>query len=557
MDFKGSRSEYDPLWSLVYSYWYSAGNKYQHVYLHPTTFSGPPEVISSWASPELVSDPASGGRSPVVAADIDGDSMYLGAPVHIILYDVLSLDYILEEPPKHAYWDPEKAQVYNISRNDEFNITLRDTSDTSFSTKTTDTSDWSIGGSASASASITAKENFSTVIGGESAEMSAGISGKVGYDYKEHESDYNSSSLQRTVTYGGSTNRDDYVVGRLQVIHVWRYRLFGVNATDPNEFPFYEIIIPGSSLGLYGEDLDDPDVLYTDAGGLNFDWYRPTHENGNILSYPQYFSKPPDLGSYTIPCDPGTADCEDGQKKISGLMLTALAEILRWQQRSGIAYLQRGEWQRRRAQFLPHLAENLSVKGSFKSEVTVGTKRKGGSVSSSISAEAEFHNSNSWGSATTSDYKTSATTGITLNTSGCSAITAYAYYPVFYQTTDGTIKTTFAVDPLVGDSGKEWWTDKYGQLPDLALNLPLRFYLYTNSQYNTKNWTPTASNTRKKMRGFFVLHNEPNEATGTYDEYAGAVVDGETALLERACLQLQRDPIRYANRHCALRCGGL
>ncbi len=529
--FKGSRSTYDPLWSLVWSSWTSSGN-YQHVYIHPATFPSAPGFYSVWQSPEVVSAPTSGGRAPIVAADVDGDSMYLGAPVHIVLYDVLSLDYILEEPPKHAFWDPDKAQVYSVSRNDDFNITLRDTSDTTFSTKTTDTSDWSIGGSASASASMTVKENFSTVIGGESAELTAGISGKVGYDYKEHESDYNSNSLQRTVTYGGSTNRDDYIVGRLQLINVWRYRLYGIVATEPGEEPFYEIVIPGNSLGLYGEDLSDPEVLYTDAGGLNFDWYRPTHENGNILSYPQYFAKPSDLGSYTIPCEPGSSGCVDGQKTVLGLMLPPMLKYCDGNSAPVSLTFSEASGSGEEHSSSHTMAENLAVKASFKSDVTVGTKRKGASLSTSVSAEAEFHNSNSWGSATTSDYKTSATTGITLNTSGCSAITAYGYYPVFYQATDGTIKATFAADPLVGNSGAEWWTDNYGQLPDLALNLPLRYYLYTNSQWNTKSWAPTASNTRKKTQSFFVRRNEMNMETGTYDEYAGAVTDGDTARLE-------------------------
>lgn len=153
-------------------------------------------------------------------------------------------------------------------------------------------------------------------------------------------------------------------------------------------------------------------------------------------------------------------------------------------------------------------------------------------MSTQFKVEAEFHNSNSWGDASTTSFITNSNTGITLNRLGCNSENAYAYYPVLYQATDGTYKATFAADPLGSQFGSAYWRDHYGQAPDLALNLPLRFHFSTTSQWNTGNWVPTTSAQRKMMRGFFVRHSVPSSVTGLYSEYGGAVPDGDTVRLE-------------------------
>jgi len=520
--FKGSRSSSDPLWSLALTMW--GGTTYIVETLQPSALPAAPEFLGRTTSTTMGA-PTSGARLPVVAVDADGDNMLLGAPVHMVIYDVINLDFMLQEPPKHAFWDPDLAQVYSVSRTDDFNITMYSSEGTSFTSKSTDSSDWSIGGSLSASAKGTVGANASAVIAKTSMQASVEVSGKIAYDYQKHESEYNEGREERTVTFTGATNKDDYLVGRLQALHIWRYRIFGMGLDDPAESPFFEIVIPG-----------DATDLEADAGGLNFDWYQPTHENGNILSYPEFVEgqtfNPPDLGSYTIPCEPGTPGCVDGQKTVTELLLKPAvqfcdgnfgARALTFSSESG------GGGERNSSHTL---AENAAIKGSYKTSATLGTKRNNVSTSFEFSAEAEFHNSNSWGDSSSSNYKTTSGTGITLNRKGCSSTNAYAYFPVLYQTTDGTIKATFAVDPLGSQGGRQWWIDHYGQQPDLALNLPWRFYFSTVSQWNTGNWMPTSSAVRKQMRGFFVRHNVPNATTGLYDEYAGAVTDGDIARLE-------------------------
>jgi hypothetical protein len=71
------------------------------------------------------------------------------------------------------------------------------------------------------------------------------------------------------------------LVAQLQTFDVWRYRAFGISPTDAQGQPlngFYELVLPGPTVEARG-------------GGLNFDWYQPLHENGNILSYPTLMNK--------------------------------------------------------------------------------------------------------------------------------------------------------------------------------------------------------------------------------------------------------------------------
>jgi hypothetical protein len=70
---------------------------------------------------------------------------------------------------------------------------------------------------------------------------------------------------------------------------------------------------------------------------------------------------------------------------------------------------------------------------------------------------------------------------------------AYAIYPTVYTTLDGTNKVAYAVDPLRSAAGRSFWASLYGALPDLALNLPLRFVL------SAGQWVVNELSSRKQM----------------------------------------------------------
>ncbi len=473
---------------------------------------------------------------PVVAYDLDGKSVNLGAPVHFLLEDVVNTDFALQEPPKHAFYDnrptidvngrpvpnPTYGQVVTVSRYDETNVALRTSQGTTFSGTSKDSSDWTIGGSVEASAGATISGGFP---GLAKASASIDVTAKVGYDYNQKKESYNSNYHRRTITQTERTDRDDKLVGRMQTVDVWRYRVYGVAVNNPEGQPtnaFYEVVLPGPTTHFSG-------------GGLNFDSYQPTYENGNILSYPRASSStftPPDLGEHRIPCPspvpPGQQCNADGTLTVGGPLVPA-RQIFFDGTSGTLAYdYQNTTGSGNSFGYSHKLAESLDVKVGVKAKAT--TPFVSGEARASL--DVEMHNSNSWGSLRTSDNSTTSETGITLNRSAGDSTQAYAFYPVFYTTADGTIKVAHAVDVLASATGRAFWAGVYGRKADPALNLPSRFTPVYGQSGALSGWAPNYQSTRKRMRGFFVRKAELNPVTNTYDLLASNPLAGEKVRVE-------------------------
>jgi hypothetical protein len=497
--FTGNGDIKNPLWSLALGTW-----------VVPSIFdlrvlkigaSGP-----SVAFAKRYTQPVLGefGRFPLVAYDTDGDSVYLGAPVHFTVSNMIRPQVIFQEPPKHtAYLG---GQVVNVSRLHDFYVELKDSRGTTFASTTTDTTDWNIGGSLDISAKTSVEVGDIEKTG---AKGTIEGSLKIGYDYDGHKEDYNSGYASNTLTFTGQTVTDDLLVAQLQTFDVWRYRAFGISPTGAQGQPlngFYELVLPGPKVEARG-------------GGLNFDWYQPLHENGNILSYPPLVNKtftPSDLGSFTLP---------NGEKKTEPLVP---ATLLAFDGTSGTIQLDfsktSGSGSQRESSHT--LAENLDVKASVEAstELLIAKTKSEGSVAVNV------HNSNSWSQLKTSDNETNTSTGITLNKPGGSATRAYNFAPVFYFAQDGTVKVVHAVDVLGNAAGRSFWASTYGQKPDPALNLPLRFEPDLTPFSST--WLVNPLNSRKKIRGFFLRKADLNPVTKDYDYLASAPTEGDKVRIE-------------------------
>jgi hypothetical protein len=499
--FSGNGDIKNPLWSLAVGAWVIPS-----IYDLRVLQVGPSGLSTAFAKRYLQPVLNEFRRFPLVAYDADGDSVYLGAPVHFTVANLVRPQFIFQEPPKHtAYLG---GQVVNVSRMTDFYVELKDSAGTTFASTTGDATDWNIGGSLEGSAKATLTVGNADIIKSE-AKGSVEVSGKVAYDYDKHQEGYNSQYATNTLTYTGQTNADDFLVAQIQTFDVWRYRAFGISPSDGHGQQlngFYEIVLPGPKLEARG-------------GGLNFDWYQPLHENGNILSYPALINKtftPSDLGSFTLP---------DGTKKTEPLVP---ATLLAFDGTSAAVELDfsktSGGGSTRESSHT--LAENLDTKLSYEAttNILVGQTTVEGSVGGNV------HNSNSWSNFTTSDSETNTSTGITLSKPVGTASRAYNFAPVFYFAKDGTIKVVHAVDVLGNAAGRSFWASTYGQRPDPALNLPLRFERDTTPFSNT--WFANTLTSRKKIRGFFLRKADLNPVTNDYDYLASAPVEGDKVRIE-------------------------
>ncbi len=359
------------------------------------------------------------------------------------------------------------------------------------------------------SAGVTAKAGGDVGLIKASTQSSLDISGKVSYDYDSHKDSYNSSYAASTLTFTGTTSDDDYIKADYQVLDIWRYRVYGINATDEEGNPtngFYQIVLPGPKLEARG-------------GGLQFDWYQPEHENGNILSYPALSSStftPADLGSFELP--DGTPESKPlipPEEVFFGGSATTINLDTTNQTGTGGAF-----------KYSSTMAASVDVKYASKATAEVNASVAQFGAESRFSMDFNAHSKLSFSENRTTDATQTNGTGIALNVPSGDFNKGYGFAPVFYVAQDGTLKVTHAADVLGSAAGKTFWTGRYGGKPDPALNLPQRFAVVSDS------YVPNPLTSRKRIRGFFPRKPDLNPVTGDYDYLADAPTVGDVVRIE-------------------------
>jgi hypothetical protein len=447
---------------------------------------------------------------PLVAYDYDGDSLFLGAPVHIQAEGVINTDTVLYEPPKHAFYDSFAAaghnptnQVINISRLGSFNLTTTDSSGTQLTSSSQDNSNWTIGGSAAVTAKASVEGGVPEVA---SVSISIADTAKIGYSYNSTSQETDSSYTSSTISHQGTTNADDWVAYRAQVFDIWRYRVYGTSVTDTQNNTsnaYFDYVLPG------------PCEAFQNSG-IDTDWYQPTHENGNILSYPflnQYV--PPDVGSFPQP-DGTTFDGTLASGPSATFGGSSSSHTLTFQSQQG------STTQKSYSHTLTE-SNDFDVTTSASADIDPATK-----VSASLSVDLNFNNSNSWSKTTTNGKTTNDINSVTLNVGGGETFYSYQFYPVIYTSQDGTLKSAFSVQI----PPNSFWYQYYGQLPDPALNLPQRFgWSSSCSQGTTDCLTTNTWDSRKTIRGFDVLSATQNPVTQQYTPLPGIISEAQSVRL--------------------------
>ena len=504
-NFQGYVEGRSPLWNLMLSGWNADGA----LQLTRVNFESPGCVAQS-GSPQTVAAPVlpvlGGARPALVAYDHDGDSLYVGAPVHFTLTDLARTDFIIQEPPKHLAY--VGGRIRNVSRRGDFFVELRDSQSASFATRSTNKTDFGFGTAVEISAKDTVSSSGNIGIAKFEGEVSLEQTARFSYDYDEHREAYNSSYAERTLSFTGQTNADDYLVSQIQLFDIWRYRAYGARIRDRNgdeAHAFLELVFPGPRLEARG-------------GGLTFDWYQPIHENGNILSYPVLTARsstPPDLGSFRLP----------GGPTLSEPLIPP--QLLNYDGTSGEVRLDftasSGAGSAREYSHTLGASLDIGVSASASAEFSSPTGSVGGSSERSVNAS--LTGDVSWGNLTTNDNTTSESTGITLSKPfNGDATRSYPFAPSVYVARDGTFKVTHTVGGLNGPDS--WWQQIYGRKPDPALNLPRRFVQNLNGV-----WLANRRDSRKRMRGFFACQaiGRPTSPCG---ELTRVPPDGESVRLQ-------------------------
>ena len=439
----------------------------------------------------------------LAALDSLGRAFFLGNPAHISVPALIDPQYVVYMPPHHVDClpdteNPAQCNVVNVSAFGSFNVTLNDSQSSTIKQESTDTSstDFGVGTSISVSETVSA-----SVLEIATLSASAQVSDSFSYETNAVKKDVNSSYQTITTQKSATTNIDDQLGFNQRIINIWRYPVFGLDLNVPEQYPYYEITIPGP-------------LLPYQSDGLTVSWFSPAHINNNALSYPQ-------IGSPDFPSDLGTFTYDDNGQQVSKttpLNDKTVRSFAGNSQTYSLTYTQGSGGSSERS-YNYKMSNTVDIKTGFSAKVGIGIVNSETKVDTSLN----LTNKSSWGNSTVASRSMSESKGIMLNQPSVTGIQtkAYNYQTLIYITGNGGIKVAHAVDFTV-PTGQAWWNSTY-QKADPALNLPLRLVQTAGSS----DWVLNTDDSYHWMRGISLTSNTLNELTNTYPYISGAVNQGE------------------------------
>jgi len=446
----------------------------------------------------------------IVAYDFKGRSTRLGPPTRISINNIVSTNYVLQEPPKHIDYlpnndPPTPLGIVNVSLHTGFNITYTDEQSKQVTTAHTNTvaNTFNHSDELTIGAGVTVGDIKKT---GMSINVSETV--KFGYAYNEKSSEYNSAASSLATKLSASTNCDDALSYVLRTVDIYRYRVLGRKAANgdhvfvdisvPRPFPQQAVSCDGSTL---------PDV------------YQPMHQNGNALSYPvlapgmSVAYAPADMGEIRRPGD------KPGQSvTVTEPLTTPVLYFC-----NGNSETQDISWSTTTTG-TSSFEYSKTLSGS--SDTTVSFEANADYLVMSTNFKASFKTStggsHGWNNQKLENITGARTRKLQLTKPSFNKNMGYAFQPMFYATKDGTLKMSSATSFSEG-VGQEWWAKTYAA-PDAALNLPYRF-LPDGSGFNTLD-------NARRIRGGLAYYATPSKTTGLLTPVSGAVKPGTKLMLE-------------------------
>lgn len=462
------------------------------------------------------------GTLPVVAYDPDGSSTYLGGPIHLQVSNFQTPAFIMQEPPKQMMWIPASGSnpgfIKNVNRNSNtYTSVSTDTSNTS-GTAQTGTSGQDYAASSSVSAGFTLQGGNPEII---STKFSLQDTLSFKYEHDRSESKLNSQTVTVQMKAEDMAKNDDYLQYTSTDYDVWRYRVYGMgpvtddqgNTDTSNPYKYYELVVPGS-----------PQKHST--GGVSQDWYRPMHENGNVLSYP-----PPSQTGIPV-------DTSPTPYKVNGQTPSGLTNGIMWNQYS-YCYGTASGPNALTITGVRNTSDTVTDNNTFQedNDLKLGYKSTlAGSYSQNASFDLNLGAKQSFGQSSVTSNDTSASTGFTFNLGAGDANWAYNIAPTLYNSLSGSIKMSYTVQLSTGNSQScvgENWTNY--NVADPGLLLPHRFvYVGSNSSGDIFGLTPVHN--REEVKSLLLQNPTPNPIESTnnnpvYDLLASAPAAGNPVQL--------------------------
>ncbi len=446
----------------------------------------------------------------VAKMDANGESLILGPPVHLVLQDVLTPDYTIEEPPKHMDWLPEDPSdpngawaLYNLSRATEFTCAYTKSGEASQTHTGKDTAEGGAGLSATLGASF--KEKFNVLL--FKAKLEGDLQATVNFSFQRAIDRMNSEGQSYDYSLEHSAENDDILQYRTRCVDIWRYPLYGYTALNPNSNE--------TAQGYYDVNYPPRDAQTHIVSGLGCsDFYQPVHQNANVLSYPDPVNHPytNDLGSFTLPgsTEPLSVFLNDTNASF-GVDGSAKKLEVKYTTTAG------GETTK---SWTENLSGDIDFKLSLMIKELYFNKQ---TFNFNISLQAD----GSWSQLDTDEKEASATKGLTIEVPsfpGMNSSQIYEFTPYVYFSKSGNSKVQHATTIPTSSA---WWTHQYAQKPDPGLNLPNHFKtLYNEHTGKWEEWDVDESLLGQRMRGLFLQTAEVCPSTGQPMDVNSEVTDG-------------------------------
>lgn len=449
-----------------------------------------------------------------VAFDRLGDGVLLGEPSLLTVEDVVSLGMVGGQPPGHADW--LDGGFVNVSRNETFTTQLGSSDTTSFgSGVTSSTNDThSMGGQVSV--------NGATTLGPKPASLTLSGSVTDALSAKNGTLDTRVSNLtyEQKATLDQKTLDDDIVNAVVQDFRVYRYPVYDPDTWGTVDagagcqeacYPFWDVLVPGEPFTING-------------GGKSLDFFAPSWQNGNALSYPELVDGKVDLldlGSYTY-ANPGESPVTVTEPLSNQYFIIGGVDATQRLNATNTSNTSDSE------QSTKTWDATFGVKAAAKGTVHV----PGISADAGIDASFDANWNRIMTDTTTATVSASHGDSFELHVPAVDGSNGYGFGAAYYFGQDGSPRVSFGVDLTGSNQSRQWWQMHYGLMPDPALNLPFATELTLNSRgvRNLPVWSNLPN--RQEIRGFEARRPHSDDPLTSGAPFATTPFEGDAVVFD-------------------------